>query len=109
VDVSRVSETSLAMWDLKLSRPDLFYVPAGPVGVAMGVEARHETFEDDRDDRLDGTITFTNLAGETTGSDVMGASPTPDTEGDRNVLGAFVELAVPLVSPDMNIPLVHSL
>src|SRR5690606_2029907 len=45
VDVSRVSETSLAMWDLKLSRPDLFYVPAGPVGVAMGVEARHETFE----------------------------------------------------------------
>src|SRR5690606_25464384 len=71
VDVSRVSETSLAMWDLKLSRPDLFYMPAGPVGVAVGLEVRRETFEDDRDDRLDGTITFTNLAGEFTGSDVM--------------------------------------
>ncbi|MBA4804902.1 MAG: TonB-dependent receptor [Brevundimonas sp.] len=109
VDVSRISETSLAMWDMKLSRPDLFYMPAGPVGMALGIEARHETFEDDRDDRLDGTITFTNLAGESTGSDVMGASPTPDTEGDRDVLGAFVEFAVPLVSPDMNVPLVHSL
>ena len=109
VDVSRVSETSLAMWDFKLSRPDLFYVPAGPVGVAFGLEARHETFSDDRDDRLDGTITFTNLAGEFTGSDVMGASPTPDTEGDRDVQAAFVEFAVPLVSPEMNVPLVHSL
>ncbi|MBF0665750.1 MAG: TonB-dependent receptor [Brevundimonas sp.] len=109
VDVSRVSETSLAMWDLKLSRPDLFYMPAGPVGVAVGLEVRRETFEDDRDDRLDGTITFTNLAGEFTGSDVMGASPTPDTKGSRNVQGAFVEFALPLVSPEMNIPLVHSL
>lgn len=109
VDVSRVSETSLAMWDLKLSRPDLFYVPAGPVGVAVGLEVRRETFEDDRDDRLDGTITFTNIAGEFSGSDVMGASPTPDTEGSRNVQGAFIEFAVPLVSPEMNIPLVHSL
>ncbi|MDY6922869.1 MAG: TonB-dependent receptor [Pseudomonadota bacterium] len=109
VDVSRVSETSLSMWDLKMSRPDLFHLPAGPVGVAVGLEARRETFEDDRDDRLDGTTTFTTLAGEFSGSDVMGASPTPDTEGARNVQGAFVEFAVPLVSPEMNIPLVHSL
>lgn len=109
VDVSRTSETSLAMWDLKLSRPDLFYMPAGPVGVAVGLEVRHETFEDDRDDRLDGTITFTNIAGEFSGSDVMGVSPTPDTKGSRNVQAAFVEFAVPLVSPQMNIPLVRSL
>jgi outer membrane receptor protein involved in Fe transport len=39
----------------------------------------------------------------------MGASPTPDTRGSRSVQGAFVELAVPLVSAEMNIPLVHSL
>jgi outer membrane receptor protein involved in Fe transport len=109
VDVSRTSKTSLTMWDFKLSRPDLLYVPAGPVGVAVGLEARRETFEDDRDDRLDGTITFTNHAGEFSGSDVMGASPTPDTSGARNVQGAFIEFAVPLVSPEMNIPLVHSL
>ena len=109
VDVSRVSETTLTMWDLKLSRPDIFFMPAGPVGMAAGLELRRETFSDDRDDRLDGTITFTNNAGQTTGSDVMGASPTPDTRGSRSVQGAFVELAVPLVSSEMNIPLVHSL
>lgn len=109
VDVSRVSETSLTMWDFKVSRPDIFSLPAGPVGIAAGLELRRETFSDDRDDRLDGTITFTNNAGQTTGSDVMGASPTPDTRGSRSVQGAFVELAVPLVSSEMNIPLVHSL
>src|SRR3546814_2185975 len=42
VDVSLVGETSLAMWDFKMSRPDLFYLPAGPVGVAVGPEARPE-------------------------------------------------------------------
>ena len=109
VDVSRVSETSLTMWDFKMSRPDLFFLPAGPVGAAAGLELRRETFSDDRDDRLDGTITFTNNAGETNGSDVMGASPTPDTRGSRSVQGAFIEFAVPLVSSEMNIPLIHSL
>ena len=109
VDVSRLSETSLTMWDLKASRPDLFFLPAGPVGAAFGLELRRETFSDDRDDRLDGTVTFTNNAGETNGSDVMGASPTPDTRGSRSVQGAFIEFAIPLVSSEMNIPLVHSL
>lgn len=109
VDVSRVSETTLSMWDFKVSRPDIFYLPAGPIGAAAGLELRRETFSDDRDDRLDGTITFTNNAGESTGSDVMGASPTPDTRGSRSVQGAFIEFAVPLVSSEMNIPLVNSL
>jgi outer membrane receptor protein involved in Fe transport len=39
----------------------------------------------------------------------MGASPTPDTSGARNVQSAFLELAVPIVSPDMNIPFVRTL
>ncbi len=109
VDVSRVSHTSMALWDFKVSRPDLFELPGGSVGVAAGVELRRETYGDDRDKRLDGTITFTQLDGVVFGSDVMGVSPTPDTSGSRNVQAAFVELAIPLVSPDMNIPLVRSL
>ncbi len=109
VDVTRKSHTSIAMWDFKLSKPDLFTLPAGSVGVATGVELRRETYGDDRDDRLDGTITFTDLAGVTTGSDVMGVSPTPDTSGARNVQSTWLEFAVPLVSPDMNIPMVRSL
>ena len=110
VDVSRRSKTSILLGDLKFSNADLFTFPAGGVGMAIGFEARREEFLDDRDDRLDGTITFTDIVTGTTNlSDVMGTSPTPDTQGARNVFSAFVETAVPLVSPDMNIPLVESL
>lgn len=108
VPVYRKSSTSLTMWDFKLSRPDLFELWAGPVGAAFGVEARHETYEDDRDPRLDGTIEFVSpITGEAT-SDVMGSSPTLDSEGERDVFSAFAEMQVPLVSPEMNIPLAQS-
>lgn len=109
VPVRRDSYTSLAMWDFRISRPDLFTNWAGDIGIAAGVELRRETYEDNRDDRLDGTITFTDVRGVETGSDVMGASPTPDTSGSRNVESAFLELAVPLVSPEMNIPFARSI
>ncbi|MEA1013926.1 TonB-dependent receptor domain-containing protein [Sphingosinicella sp. LY1275] len=109
VDTSRINTTSLTMADFKVSRNDLFNLPAGRVGMAAGVEFRHETFSDDRDDRFDGTIVFTALDGSSNGSDVMGASPTPDSSGSRDVYSGFAELAVPLVSPRMNVPGVHSL
>lgn len=110
VDVFREGETTLALADFKVSKPDLFEMPAGGVGIAMGVEFRRETFIDDRDPRLDGTITFTNAVnGDFFGSDVLGSSPSPDTSGNREVYSAFAELLVPLVSDEMDIPLVHSL
>jgi hypothetical protein len=81
VGVHRVSETSLSMWDLKASRPDIGKLPAGDVGAAVGVEVRRESYVDDRDARLDGTIKYTDsVTGITYGTDVMGASPAPDTE-----------------------------
>lgn len=97
VPVTRKSHTSMALWDFKVSKADLFSWWGGDIGMAAGVEVRRETYGDDRDARLDGTITYTDLAGVTTGSDVMGVSPTPDTSGARNVHGAFVEFAIPLV------------
>ncbi|TXC73755.1 TonB-dependent receptor [Sphingorhabdus soli] len=110
IDVFRKGGTSLALADFKISRNDLFVLPGGNVGIASGVEWRRETFYDDRDPRLDGTITFTDsVTGEFNGSDVAGTSPSPDTSGSRNVYSAFAELFVPLVSPDMNIPLVRQL
>ncbi|MAK59882.1 MAG: TonB-dependent receptor [Ponticaulis sp.] len=109
VPVSRVSSTGLSLFDFNLSRPDLFEVPAGPLGVALGVEGRHETYSDDRDPRLDGTIQFISpRTGEAT-SDVMGSSPTLDSSGERDVFSAYAEFALPLVSEDMSIPLVQSL
>jgi len=110
IDVTRDGETTLALADFKVSKPDVFEMPAGGVGLAMGVEFRRETFIDDRDPRLDGTITFTNAVnGDTFGSDVVGSSPSPDTSGNREVYSAFAELLVPLISDDMDIPLFNSL
>lgn len=110
ISVYRKGGTSLALADFKISRDDLFSLPGGDLGVAAGVEWRRETFFDDRDPRLDGTITFTDsITGEFNGSDVAGSSPSPDTSGNREVYSAFAELFVPVISEDMDIPLVHEL
>ncbi len=106
----RQSQTELFLWDFKVSRPDLFKTWAGDVGMAAGFEIRHETQRDDRDARVDGSVTFTDMiTGVAYPSDMYGVSPTPDTYGSRTVAGLFAELSVPLVSPEMNVPLVRSL
>lgn len=109
-DLTRVSKTTLALWDFKLSRADVFALPAGPVGMALGVEARRETQRDDRDADLDGTNIFRDsVSGEISQSNIAAVSSNPDTYGKREVYSAYVEFAVPVVSPEMNIPLVRSL
>ncbi|MET0289106.1 MAG: TonB-dependent receptor [Pseudoxanthomonas sp.] len=106
----RTSRSSLALWDFKLSKSDLLALPTGDLGAAVGVEVRRETYEDDRDPRVDGTVTYTaGYTGTTYDSDLMGTSATPDIEGDRVVKSAFVEFAVPLVKPEWGIPLLRSL
>jgi outer membrane receptor protein involved in Fe transport len=110
IEVHRISKTSLGTVDFKISNNDLFNLPAGGVGVAAGVEVRRETYEDNRDPRLDGTIGYTDIVtGRVFGSDILGASPSPDVKAHRTIASGFVELAVPLVSPEMGVPLVHSL
>lgn len=109
-DLTRVSKTTLALWDFKVSRPDVFTLPGGPVGMALGVEARRETQRDDRDADLDGTNIFRDsVSGEISQSNIAAVSSNPDTYGKREVYSAYVEFAVPVVSPEMNIPLVRSL
>lgn len=110
VKTTRVSKSTLAMWDIKGSKTDLIHLPGGDVGVAIGGEVRRETQLDDRDPRLDGTIQFVDaISGAINGSDLIGTSPSPDTKGRRTVAAAYLELAVPVVSPEMNIPLMRSL
>lgn len=110
IDVFRKGGTSLALADFKVSNSSLLSLPGGDVGVAAGIEWRRETFFDDRDPRIDGTITWTDsVTGVFDGSDVAGTSASPDTSGAREVWSAFVETLVPLVSEDMEIPLVTSL
>lgn len=100
-NIERESETELALYDFKISRPDLFTLPAGDVGMAVGVEYRYESFSDARSDALNGTNSFINIiTGEESplASTVLGSSPTPDSSGSRNVFSAYLELAVPLLA-----------
>jgi outer membrane receptor protein involved in Fe transport len=109
VNANRIGTTSLTTADLKFSKPDLFTLPAGGIGFAGGLEIRNETYEDNRDARLDGTITYTDIVtGIKYGTDIMGASPAPDVKADRTVSSAFVEFSVPVISDEMKIPLVQS-
>jgi len=98
IDVERLSETELTTFDLKFSNPEIFTLPAGDVALLVGLEWREETFKDDRDDRLDGTITFTDWEGDTYPfvSDVVNSSPTPDNEGKRQVTSLFTEVQIPV-------------
>ena len=108
--LNRRSKTTLALADFKLSKADLFALPGGDLGLALGVEGRRETQQDDRDPNLNGEITFTDsVTGDTSLSNVAAVSPTPSTRGSRTVFSGFGELAVPVISPDMNIPLVRRL
>ncbi|MCY1646989.1 TonB-dependent receptor [Caulobacter sp. SL161] len=110
INVYRISKTSLALADFKVSKKDLFQLPGGDVGFAAGVEVRRETYDDNRDRRLDGTIKYTNtVTGLTYATDVMGASGSPDVSADRTIASAFFELAVPVISPEMNIPFVEEI
>jgi len=110
IRTKRISTSSLALADFKVSKADLFALPGGDVGFAAGVEWRRETQQDDRDPRLDGTIQFTDtVTGIVYGNDLIGSSPSPDTKGSRKVASGYLEFAVPVVSPDMNVPFVHNL
>jgi outer membrane receptor protein involved in Fe transport len=107
---TRTAKTSLAQWDMRLNKADLLTLWSGDVGVAMGVEIRRDKFDDDRDARIDGTSPYTDpLTGLVFPSDVPGASSSPDVHGKRTVASAYAELAIPLVSPEMNIPLVDKI
>lgn len=91
------SKTTLAAWDAKVTHNDLFALPGGNAGTAMGVEWRRETYLDDRDPRQDGSIpySFNGLFDE---SDVVGVSATRDSSASRRVFSAFAELVLPLTS-----------
>lgn len=99
IDVYRLSTSELFMVDAKFSNPQMFEMPAGPVAVLAGAEFREESFEDDRDPRLDGTIVYTHTDGTTYPfvSDVVNSSPTPDSSGRRQVTSVFGELQIPLL------------
>lgn len=106
----RRDKTTMALGDFKISNARLFELPGGNLGIAAGVEVRRDTQLDDRDPHVDGTFTWLDTVNNVVQpSDMYGVSPTPDTFGARTVFGAYAELAIPIVSPEMGIPLIHRL
>ena len=102
-DVYRNDSSTLAMVDFKMSKPDLFELPAGPVAALVGLEYRKETYIDDRDPYLDGTVpnslfrpNISATKNHPYTSGVVGSSPTSDVMGDKNVQSLFVELSIPV-------------
>lgn len=107
--LTRFTKSTLATYDFRVSKRDLIVLPGGEVGFAAGVEARRETQLDDRDARIDGTITYRDPLTGAVAGDFANSSINPDTRGKREVFAAYGELAVPVISPEMGIPLVRSI
>lgn len=78
VDHGRASFT---MVDAKVSG-EIGRLPGGPIGMAAGVEARHEQRTYHPDDRIYSGGVYLQVAGR--------------TEGSRNVVSAFTELSLPV-------------
>ncbi|MEM7220827.1 MAG: TonB-dependent receptor [Pseudomonadota bacterium] len=99
VDVRRENEAELLMFDVRLSNANIGELPGGPVGLVVGAEYREEKFDDDRDPRLDGTIVYTDVSGNSFPfiSDVMNSSPTADSSGKRDVTSLYAELQIPVI------------
>ena len=69
------------MIDLKFTNAELFSTEAGPASFLIGLEYREEAYVDDRDPKLDGTITYQHLeyppvARSSTGNCLLGNSST---------------------------------
>ena len=90
------------MWDFKMTNPNVYELPAGPVGMLIGAEIRKEAYTDDRDPRINGTIPYTVPVGPRAGltfpliSDIVNSSATPDSNGSRVTSSFFTELQIPV-------------
>ena len=98
VDVYRNDTSELTSFDMKASNNNVFSLPAGPVGMLVGFEYREESYSDDRDPRLDGTIRYVAQNGSEFPfvSDVLGSSPTTDSVGSKETASIFAEFQIPV-------------
>ena len=91
------STTSLASIDFKASNSEIFEMPAGDAGLALGVEYRYEDYTSDRSKYVDGSLPFTDYKGVVNESSLYGSSATTDASASRSVTSVFAELILPLI------------
>ena len=84
LEVVRKSQGKTTIADLKVSK-DVWQMPAGPLGLALGIESRKEELDDQPQPVL--------FSGDIQG----GGGDIPPVKADRRVRAAYLELNVPIV------------
>jgi len=104
VTTHRFGKATLTLEDLKLTG-DLWNLPAGPIGFAIGGEHRAEHATDQPDPLT--------ASGQTIGLPLpRGGVRAPDflpTDGSRDAWSVYWEVRVPVTSPTWNVPGLYSL
>jgi len=112
VSWERNGRTSLFSWDIKADG-DVMDAWAGTIKAATGLEYRYENYEEWRPP-FHGLNPASAIAERPDlfrpdDNDIVMQSPNADAYASRDVMSAFVETLIPLVSPKQRIPLVRSL
>src|SRR5438477_10735591 len=95
-NIRDLTKSALTAADFHVYTTDLFEMPAGPVGFAMGADWRREQFDFNPDDE--------NKTG-----DQIGVGIARPSFGGRKAYGIFAETQIPITSPKMGIPGAYSL
>jgi outer membrane receptor protein involved in Fe transport len=103
---TRTGESSIASIDFRASG-EVIALPAGAASLGVGGELRRETFSDDRPAYFGLNPVESGL--DPYNNDFVQASPKPNSQGDRTIGSVYAELVLPLVSPEMGVPLVRTL
>ena len=96
VDLKNVRESELYGLNATVSNSDIFDLPGGSAGMAVGYELREETMMQSPD-----------VSG--TSGDVIGSSTDNVTTADRAITAFFAELNMPIFGADNDTPGFHSL
>lgn len=96
VELKNRRESELYGADFTVTNGELFSLPGGYAGIALGIETRRETMLQSPDE-----------AGSS--GDVIGSSTDNNTNAARNINSYFFELDMPIFSPENDITAAHSL
>jgi iron complex outermembrane receptor protein len=86
-----VDTSSIGNGFLTINTTDLFEVPAGPAGAALGLDYRIESLDQSPDT-------------ENASGDIIGSSPAAVTDHSRKIWAVYGEVQVPVTTPKQNIP-----
>jgi iron complex outermembrane receptor protein len=102
----RIGHSRLDSFDARAGG-DVMTLWSGPLAMSFGTEWRREMKEDHREPFVGFNPPGSGL--DPTDNDILVTSPKFPLKASRTVASAFAEAAVPLVSPNNQIPLVRSL